>query len=107
GPGGTAPEPRVDVKEITQALAAPLERREVKFKAQVVSGRRALAVAFVDARVIQDRLDEVLGVMGWQDSYECLPDGAVVCRLRVRLGSGGVTKMGVGGPGEQADQGRP
>src|SRR5262249_6742335 len=75
------------------------------FKPQTVSGNRALAVPFVDARVIQDRLDDVLGVMGWQDSYECLPDGAVVCRLRIRLGSEWITKEDVGGQSEQPDEG--
>src|SRR5207244_6988189 len=60
---------------------------------------------YVDARVIQDRLDEVLGVAGWQDEYECLPDGAVVCRLRLRLGEEWITKMDVGGQSEQPDEG--
>jgi hypothetical protein len=101
-------EARVDageVKEVAQALAAPFEEAEVKWKAQVVSGNRAMVVAYVNARVIQDRLDEVLGVMGWQDSYECLPDGAVVCRLRIRLGDEWITKMDVGGQSEQPDEG--
>jgi hypothetical protein len=78
---------------------------EVKFKPQTVSGNRALAVPFVDARVIQDRLDDVLGVMGWQDSYECLPDGSVVCRLKIRLGDEWITKEDVGGQSEQPDEG--
>jgi hypothetical protein len=95
----------LEVKEIAQALAAPFEEGTVKWKAQVVSGNRAMVVAYVNARVIQDRLDEVMGVMGWQDSYECLPDGAVVCRLRIRLGSEWITKMDVGGQSEQPDEG--
>lgn len=95
----------VDVNAITQALAAPFELTEVKFKPQAVSGNRALAVPFVDARVIQDRLDDVLGVMGWQDRYQCLPDGAVVCRLRIRVGAEWITKEDVGGQSEQPDEG--
>lgn len=94
-----------DAHAIAQALAAPFDPAEVKFKPQSVSGNRALAVPFVDARVIQDRLDEVLGVMGWQDSYECLPDGAVLCRLRIRLGAEWITKEDVGGQSEQPDEG--
>jgi hypothetical protein len=64
-----------------------------------------MALAYVDARAIQDRLDDVLGVDGWQDEYECLPDGSVVCRLRLRLGNEWITKMDVGGPSEQPDSG--
>ena len=90
---------------LTQALAEPFEPPEVRFKPEVVSGNRAMAIAYVDARVIQDRLDEVLGVAGWQDEYEVLPDGGVVCRLRLRLGDQWITKMDVGGPSEQPDEG--
>ncbi len=93
------------VEECTEALAAPFDPREVKFKPAVVNGNRALALAYVDARVIQDRLDDVLGVAGWQDEYECMPDGSVVCRLRLRLGDEWITKMDVGGPSEQPDEG--
>jgi hypothetical protein len=93
------------VDALTQALAEPFEPGEVRFKPQVVSGARAMAIAYVDARAIQDRLDEVLGVAGWQDEYECLPDGGVVCRLRLHLGDEWITKMDVGGPSEQPDEG--
>src|SRR5204862_948337 len=93
------------VEELMDALSAPFDPREVRFKPAVVSGNRALALAYVDARVIQDRLDDVLGVTGWQDEYECLPDGSVVCRLRLRLGDEWITKMDVGGPSEQPDGG--
>jgi hypothetical protein len=98
-----APEDR-DVNSIAQALAAPFDAAEVKFKPQTVSGNRALAIPFVDARVIQDRLDDVLGVMGWQDSYKCLPDGSVVCRLRIRIGGEWIAKTDVGGQSEQPDE---
>jgi hypothetical protein len=96
---------QADVKNLTQLLAVPFDPSEVHFKPGAVSGNRALALAYVDARAIQDRLDEVLGVEGWQDDYECLPDGSVVCRLRLRLGDEWVTKVDVGGPGEQSGSG--
>jgi hypothetical protein len=104
-PTAVAPSAPTDEAALTQALSAPFDPREVKFKPAVVSGNRALALAYVDARVIQDRLDDVLGVTGWQDEYECLPDGSVVCRLRLRLGEEWITKMDVGGPSEQPDEG--
>lgn len=92
---------RRDVRSLTEALQDPFDPSEVHFKPGAVSGNRALALAYVDARAIQDRLDEVLGVEGWQDDYECLADGSVVCRLRLRLGDEWVTKVDVGGPSEQ------
>jgi hypothetical protein len=93
------------VEAIAQALSAPFDAGEVKFKPAVVSGNRALALAYVDARVIQDRLDDVLGVMGWQDSYKVLPDGSVMCRLRLKIGEQWITKVDVGGQSEQPDGG--
>jgi hypothetical protein len=86
-------------------LAAPFDPSEVKFKPAVVSGSRALALAYVDARVIQDRLDNVLGVAGWQDSYRVLPDGSVMCRLSLRIGGEWLSKVDVGGQSEQPDGG--
>jgi hypothetical protein len=90
---------------VSRALAAPFDPKEVKFKPAVVTGSRAMAMAFVDARTIQDRLDEVLGVGGWQDDYEVLPDGTVVCRLQVCLNGVWLTKVDVGSPSEQPDDG--
>src|SRR6266849_6065518 len=94
-----------EVASLTEALAEPFDPAEVRFKPAVVSGNRALALAYVDARVVQNRLDDVLGVDGWQDDYECLPDGSVVCRLRLRMGGEWITKVDVGGPSEQPDGG--
>src|SRR5690348_1171740 len=90
-----------ELEAVTHALAVPFERKSVKFRPGAVSGNRALAIPYVDARVIQDRLDEVLGAVNWQDEYEFLPDGSVLCRLRLRLGGEWITKMDVGGPSEQ------
>ncbi|QEL17165.1 Rad52/Rad22 family DNA repair protein [Limnoglobus roseus] len=93
------------VKAITEALSAPFDHKEVKFKPQVVKGNRAMALAYIDARMIEDRLDDVLGVAGWQDEYETLADGSVVCRLRLKIDGEWVTKMDVGSPSEQPDGG--
>jgi hypothetical protein len=90
---------------LCRALAAPFNPAAVKFKPAVVSGNRAMAMAFVDARTVQDRLDEVVGVEGWQDDYEVLTDGSVVCRLQVCLNGVWLTKVDVGGPSEQPDDG--
>ena len=86
---------------LTAALAVPFEPREVKFKPQMVKNNRCLAMAYIDARLIQDRLDEVLGVENWEDVYKILPDGSVMCRLRCKLGDRWITKTDVGSPSEQ------
>jgi hypothetical protein len=94
-----------DLDAVAAALAAPFDAAEVKFKPQTISGNRALAVPFVDARVVQDRLDDVLGVWGWEDRYFPQADGSVLCTLTVRAGDRVVTKSDVGGQSEQPDEG--
>src|SRR5829696_3521947 len=96
---------QTDVKTVTAALAAPFDAAEIKWKPQSVKGNRALALAYIDARLIQDRLDAVLGVEGWQDEYQLLPDGSVMCKLQLKLGDRWITKMDVGSPSEQPDGG--
>ena len=95
----------MQAREITNALAAPFEPGEVKFKPQSVKGNRALALAYLDCRVVQDRLDEVCGVEGWMDEYHLLPDGSVMCKLQLNLGGNWVTKSDVGSMSEQPDGG--
>jgi hypothetical protein len=92
-------------KTIAEQLAAPFGAEDIKWKPQAVSGNRALAIPYLNARAVMDRLDEVLGIDGWQDRYDLLPDGAAICTLRVRIGKRVITKMDVGGPSEQPDEG--
>ena len=93
------------IQELTAALAEPFEPREVKYKPQMVKNNRCLAMAYIDARLIQDRLDDVIGVENWEDGYKILADGSVMCRLSVKLGDQWISKTDVGSPSEQPDGG--
>lgn len=86
-------------------LAEPFGPDEVEFKPMAVSGNRALPAAYIDARAVMNRLDAVLGVGGWRDEYDVLPDGNVICRLSIHDGDRWLTKCDVGGPSEQPDGG--
>jgi hypothetical protein len=91
--------------DVGRRLAVPFDPAEVKWKTQSVKGNRALAVAYIDARVVMDRLDSVAGPDGWQDEYTVLANDSVMCRLSVRMGDQWVTRMDVGSPSEQPDEG--
>lgn len=91
--------------DLAERLARLFEPNEVRFKPQAVKGNRALAVAYVDVRTVQERLDEAVGPENWQDEYQPLPDGSVLCHLRIRVGGEWVTKSDVGSPSEQPDAG--
>jgi len=93
------------VQDLAEALADPFDPAEVKWKAQATRGERAMAVAYIDARCVMDRLDDVAGVDGWQDVYIVLPGGEVTCRLSVNVVGRWITKEDVGGQSEQPDDG--
>ncbi len=94
-----------DIAAIQKALAEPFEAHEVKFKPAVVQGNRALALHYVDARAIMDRLDSVLGIGNWKDEYQSDSEGSISCRLSLRIGGEWIAKMDVGGESEQPDEG--
>lgn len=94
-----------DAGSIARALADPFPADAIGWKPQTVSGNRCLAVAYIDARDVMDRLDDVMGPAGWQDNYQFLPSGLVLCTLRLHLGDDWIEKSDVGGESEQKDQG--
>jgi hypothetical protein len=93
------------VAVLTKALLRPFDLGEVKFKPQSVKGNRALAIGYIDARHVMDRLDDELGIDGWRDEYTVLPGGEVECRLSLRIAGTWITKADVGSPSEQPDGG--
>jgi hypothetical protein len=91
--------------DLAALLAAPFPESQVRWKPQAISGNRALAVAYVSARAIMERLDRVLGLGGWRDEYQFSPDGNVHCRLSIKVDGEWVTREDVGAPSEQPDEG--
>lgn len=74
--------------EVETQLKAPFPASEIEWRAGSTDNKenptRAMALAYLTARSVMDRLDEVFGVDGWADSYEPGPAGGVLCRLSVR-----------------------
>lgn len=66
-----------------EELSAPFAPEAIHWRAQNLTkdGDKALALAYLDARDVMDRLDAVCGPAGWQDSYTETPRGRVVCTL--------------------------
>ncbi|MBA4187555.1 MAG: single-stranded DNA-binding protein [Planctomycetaceae bacterium] len=92
-------------QQIEEALARHFDPDEVKWKPQMVRGDKALAIAYVDARVIQDRLDDAVGIGGWKTDYLHVANGSVECRLSLWINGQWVTKADVGSTSEQPDEG--
>jgi hypothetical protein len=64
---------------LMKLLGAPFPAEAVHWKPQKVSfqANRALAVAYLDAREVAGRLDEVVGPLGWQVVHQVLGDQLV------------------------------
>ncbi|VTT98901.1 rad52 22 double-strand break repair protein : Uncharacterized protein OS=uncultured bacterium GN=ACD_20C00398G0011 PE=4 SV=1: Rad52_Rad22 [Gemmataceae bacterium] len=92
-------------QQVQEALARLFDPDQVKWKPQSVKNDRALAIAYVDSRTVQDRLDDAVGIGGWKTEFTVLPTGSVECRLSLWLGGQWVTKADVGSPSEQPDEG--
>ena len=94
--------------EIASALADPFDPSEIKFKPKKPKGcpdNRCLAMAYIDARLVQDRLDETVGIFGWSTSYQQIGQTSFECRLSVKIGDAWVTKADVGSTSDQEDEG--
>jgi hypothetical protein len=52
----------------------------------------ATLLAYLDARNVMERLDEVFGKAGWKDEYSQGPDGGVKCKLSAFVGDQWVQK---------------
>jgi hypothetical protein len=66
-------------------LSAPFPVDAIHWRAQTMTkdGGSALALAYIDARDVMDRLDAVCGPAGWQDSYTETPKGRLICTLSI------------------------
>lgn len=78
-------DPEAALGQIAAALAAPFPVAVVNWKPQAISKdkTRALAVAYIDARDVMDRLDEVVGSFNWQVEHvdAC---GQLVTRIGIK-----------------------
>lgn len=75
-------------------LSAEFPREAIHWRAQTVTkdGTKAMALAYLDARDVMDRLDEVCGPANWQDEYAETAKGRLICRLSIRVNDEWIAK---------------
>lgn len=89
-------------------LAAEFPREAVSWRAQSLTraGDKAMALAYIDARDVMDRLDAVCGPGCWSDSYIETPKGRVICSLAIKTDEGWISKSdGAGDTAVEGDKG--
>ena len=81
-------------EQIMRELQAFFPAEVIQWRAGPVSEAqsRAIALPYIDAGTIQDRLDAVLGVGGWAVHYDVWGERSVKCRLSCKIGADWVEK---------------
>lgn len=76
-------------QELFDALSAPFPADSIDWRVGSTSGDKSkgMALAYIDARAVMDRLDSMCGPDGWQCNYATV-NGSAVCNLGVRMPDG-------------------
>ena len=72
-------------EEIINQLRSPFPSKDVEWKIQVTTQDKArgMAVAYLDARAVQKRLDEVVGPFNWKNVYSLWHDNSQICGISI------------------------
>ena len=75
----------MNYEEIIRRLREPFNGREIEWKIQVTSQdkQRGMAVAYMDARAVQKRLDETVGPFNWKNVYSLWHDNSQICGISI------------------------
>lgn len=63
-------------------LKKPFPPESVSWRLGKIIGNKGIALAYIDSRDVQDRLDEVVGPENWQDSYSQY-NLTMICRIEL------------------------
>ena len=81
------------MNDLLKKLREPFRKEELEFRVGATNNDKSmgLALAYVQARAIQNRLDELFGVDGWTVSYKEISAG-FICSLSIKINDRWVTK---------------
>ena len=77
-------------------MKAPFPASDIEWRVQQAGEKNgrvwAMCLAYVTARAIQDRLDDVCGPENWKNQFLPGVDGGVLCGISIRIGDEWITK---------------
>lgn len=81
------------MSDLLKKLREPFRKEELEFRVGATNNDKSmgLALAYVQARAIQNRLDELFGVDGWTVSYKEISAG-FICSLSIKINDRWITK---------------
>ena len=98
------------MSDIFEQLASPFDPSEVDWRVGSVTKKdtpnpEGMALAYIDARTVMDRLDTVCGPAGWQNRY-VMEGSKTVCEIGIKCGDEWVWKAdGAGDSDVEAEKG--
>ena len=104
---------------IEEQLKAPFPPEKIHWRLGATNAKKmapakatkGIALAYIDARDVMDRLDEVIGIWGWESHFTETASGRILCKLTVGVdnpdgGINWVTKTdGAGDTGTEGEKG--
>lgn len=77
------------MSDLIKQLQEPFDPMDIEWRIQQAgesNGKKwAMVLAYVTNRAIMERLDGVFGVWGWQNKFEFMPDGGIVCGISAKV----------------------
>ena len=75
----------MNYEEIIRRLREPFGSKEIEWKIQITTKDKSkgMAVAYVDARAVQKRLDEVVGPFNWKNVYSLWHENSQICGISI------------------------
>lgn len=99
----------MDAQNILNALRRPFHQSKVRWRcgARTKDKTKAIPLAYVDAREVMGRLDEVFG-LDWECSYPLATEsGLLICEISVTIGDRKITRSnGAGDTEVEAEKGK-
>jgi len=97
---------------ILERLSAPFEiigadgkrHPDHKWKVKVTKGEFAICVPYIDARQVASRLNDVLGIGGWNDTLIETSGASLICEITIFVENKQITRSNVGTPSEYAKE---
>lgn len=73
--------------DIAAALAAPFNPKDVTWRGGNVAKEKpkAMAMAYVDARIVRERLNLVLGIGGWKSRHYAIGESQMACEISIKI----------------------
>lgn len=86
------------IEQKVELLKQPFRPEDIEWRVQQAGETKkgdlyAIVIPYIDNRAVQDRLDEVMGVMNWKDEFSSTPNGkGTLCGISLRDGDTWLTK---------------